>query len=179
MQDIGTNEILQAISNLGINLNKRIDNIEKVVGRIPEMQKDIDDMKELVGNIPEMQKDIDDMKELVGNIPEMQKDIDDMKKLVGNIPEMQKDIDDMKELVGNIPEMQKDINSMKEGIRNLQKSVAVIEVEHGEKIKILFDAVLVNSEKIDMLNQKLDLQISKWQKHDDEIYYLKSKVQGL
>ena len=128
MQDIGTNEILQAISNLGINLNKRIDNIEKVVGRIPEMQKDIDDMKELVGNIPEMQKDI---------------------------------------------------NSMKEDIRNLQKSVAVIEVEHGEKIKILFDAVLVNSEKIDMLNQKLDLQISKWQKHDDEIYYLKSKVQGL
>ena len=31
MQDIGTNEILQAISNLGINLNKRIDNIEKIV----------------------------------------------------------------------------------------------------------------------------------------------------
>ena len=145
MQDTGTNEILQAISNLGINLNKRIDNIEKVVGRIPEMQKDIDDMKELVGRIPEMQKDIDDMKELVGNIPEMQKDI----------------------------------NSMKEDIRSLQKSVAVIEVEHSEKIKILFDAVLVNSEKIDMLNQKLDLQISKWQKHDDEIYYLKSKVQGL
>ena len=162
MQDIGTNEILQAISNLGINLNKRIDNIEKIVGRIPEMQKDIDDMKELVGNIPQMQKDIDDMKELVGNIPEMQKDIDDMKELVGNIPQMQKDID-----------------NMKEDIRNLQKSVAVIEVEHGEKIKILFDAVLVNSEKIDMLNQKLDLQISKWQKHDDEIYYLKSKVQGL
>ena len=68
MQDIGTNEILQAISNLGINLNKRIDNIEKIVGKIPEMQKDIDDMKELVGNIPQMQKDIDDMKELVGNI---------------------------------------------------------------------------------------------------------------
>ena len=128
MQDIGTNEILQAISNLGINLNKRIDNIEKVVGKIPEMQKDIDDMKELVGNIPQMQKDID---------------------------------------------------NMKEDIRNLQKSVAVIEVEHGEKIRILFDAVLVNSEKIDMLNQKMDLQISKLQKHDDEIYYLKSKVQGL
>ena len=162
MQDIGTNEILQAISNLGINLNKRIDKIEKIVGRIPEMQKDIDDMKELVGNIPQMQKDIDDMKELVGNIPEMQKDIDDMKELVGNIPQMQKDID-----------------NMKEDIRNLQKSVAVIEVEHGEKIRILFDAVLVNSEKIDMLNQKMDLQISKLQKHDDEIYYLKSKVQGL
>ena len=128
MQDIGTNEILQAISNLGINLNKRIDNIEKVVGKIPEMQKDIDDMKELVGNIPQMRKDID---------------------------------------------------NMKEDIRNLQKSVAVIEVEHGEKIRILFDAVLVNSEKIDMLNQKMDLQISKLQKHDDEIYYLKSKVQGL
>ena len=42
-------------------------------------------------------------------------------------------------------------------LRKISKTVAKIEVEHGEKLQILFDAFKVHDQKIDRIEQKLDL----------------------
>ena len=53
----------------------------------------------------------------------------------------------------------------------LRKTVAKIEVEHGEKLQILFDAFKVHDQKIDRIEQKLDNHEKIINRHSDEIYY--------
>ena len=56
-------------------------------------------------------------------------------------------------------------------LRKISKTVAKIEVEHGEKLKILFDAFKVHDQKIDGIEQKLDNHEKIINRHSDEIYY--------
>ena len=68
---------------------------------------------------------------------------------------------------------------MQREIRNISRTVARMEVEHGEKLAALFDAFTAHSEKLD----KHDKRISICEKHiehqSNQIYHLNSKVQGL
>jgi len=81
-------------------------------------------------------------------------------------------IDVIQEKVAKIPEIQNDID-------NIKRSVAVIEHEHGDKIKAMFDALIVNNEKIYQEQERISFCERKLENHDNEIFYLKSKVQGL
>ena len=57
-------------------------------------------------------------------------------------------------------------------LRKISKTVAKIEVEHGEKLQILFDAFKVHDQKIDRIEQKLDNHEKIINRHSDEIYLL-------
>lgn len=91
-------------------------------------------------------------------------------------------IDIMQEQVSKIPEMQREIAkipSLQQDIRNISKSVAIIEHEHGDKLKALFDAFTANTEKIETQGEKISFCEKKLENHDIEIDYLTNKVQGL
>ena len=64
-------------------------------------------------------------------------------------------------------------------IRNISRSVAVIEQEHGDKLKALFDAFTTNTEAIEEQNNRISFCKQKIENHDMEIDTLKTKVQGL
>lgn len=148
------NEILAAIENI----NVKIDIMQEQVAKIPKMQKQ-------VAKIPEMQKEI-------AKIPEMQREIAKIPSLQQDIKEMQKSMVEVQEEIRKIPQMQQDI-------RNISRSVAIIEYEHGDKLKALLDAVTANTEKIETQGEKISFCEKKLENHDIEIDYLTNKVQGL
>ncbi len=152
MESEAKNEILAAIQNISV----KIDVMQEQVGKIPEIQKE-------VAKIPEMQKEI-------AKIPQMQKDIAQMQKEIAKIPEMQKEI-------AKIPQMQKDILQMQQDIRNISRSVAVIEHEHGDKLRALFDAFTTNTQKIEKQEENIKFCEKKLENHDTEIDFLLNKVQ--
>ena len=65
---------------------------------------------------------------------------------------------------------------IKSDLRNLSQTVAKIEVDHGQKLEILLDVVTSHTEKFESIEKILDKHENKLNKHDDEIYYLNSKV---
>ena len=96
-----------------------------------------------------------------------------MEKLNQKIDFVKEDLrQEMQEQFKVIPEMQREI-------RNISRTVARMEVEHGEKLAALFDAFTAHSEKLD----KHDKRISICEKHiehqSNQIYHLNSKIQEL
>lgn len=118
---------------------------------------------EILAAIQNISVKIDVMQEQVGKIPEIQKE-------VAKIPEMQKEI-------AKIPQMQKDILQMQQDIRNISRSVAVIEHEHGDKLRALFDAFTTNTQKIEKQEENIKFCEKKLENHDTEIDFLLNKVQ--
>ena len=119
----------------------------------------------LDGKFDFMQEQIICIQKEVAKIPEMQKE-------VAKIPEMQKE-------VAKISEIQKQIAEIQKETRKISRSVAVIEHEHGDKLKALFDAFTINTEKIEAQEKRINFCERKLENHDAEMYYLKAKVQGL
>jgi len=113
--------------------------------------------------VDKMQEEIQEIKVQVAKIPEIEKQ-------VAKIPEIEKQVEKIQN--ETIPELQQET-------RNISRSVAVIEHEHGDKIKALFDAFCVNQEKGIEQDKKISFIEKKLLKHDQEIYYLNAKVQGL
>ena len=103
---------------------------------------------------------------------EFTKSIDD--KLDKNI-EFTKSIDD--KLNKNI-EFTKNINDrLNENIeftKRINNSVIVIEQEYGSKLGALFDGYKANSEKLDNIQKDINNIYSILNKHEDQIYLLKS-----
>ena len=107
---------------------------------------------------------------------------EEQKKMQVQIKDMQGQMEDIQEKISVIPDMQEKISvipAMQKDIRNISRTVAKIEVEHGQKLDALFDAFTMHSEKLTEHEKRMDKFQRKIEKHDDEIYYLKSKVQGL
>ena len=126
-------------------------------------------IKELSNKMDDMQKDVDEIK---GVIPEMQENIEQLTIVVSelqeNVIQLQKEMKNITQII--IPEMQVEI-------RKISKSVAVIEVEHGEKLDLLFDIFDMHEEKLKSNERRIHLCERHLDRHDDEIYYLKA-VQG-
>lgn len=95
-------------------------------------------------------------------------------KLDKNI-EFTKKIDD--KLNENIEFTKKINDKLDENIeftKRIHNSVAVIEEEHGTKLEALFDGYKANSEKLDNIQQDISNIYSILNKHEDQIYLLKS-----
>lgn len=137
-----------------------MDNTEKneILHAIQNINVKLDVIQKEVAKIPEIQKE-------VAKIPGMQKE-------VAKIPEMQKEI-------AKIPEIQKQITELQKETRNISRSVAVIEYEHGDKLKALFDAFTTHTERMEQQDKKINFCENKLENQESELYYLKSKVQGL
>lgn len=73
--------------------------------------------------------------------------------------------------------IEKAIAPLREEIRDLSRAVAVIEVEHGRKLDILFDAFTMNSEKHEENKKRIISCERKLEKHEGELFYLKSKLE--
>ena len=181
MNSTDSNEILSAINNLLLNqfnnfeqkINKRFDQIEEEIKEIPQMQKDIRDIQEKIKVIPEMQEQIKEIQKQISVIPEMQNDIESMQS---NIDKMQHSIEIMQE---DIKKLQDSYEELYTETRNISRTVAKIEVEHGEKLAILFDAVTGNIEKQEKLENRLDKCEKRIDDNDHQIYFLNSKIQNL
>lgn len=100
--------------------------------------------------------------------------------------EINKRLDTIEETTKVIPQMQEDIKELQnnykelyEETRNISRTVAKIEVEHGEKLAILFDAVTGNIEKQEKLENRLDKCEKRIDDNDHQIYFLNSKIQNL
>lgn len=123
-------------------------------------------IKELSNKMDDMQKDVDEIK---GVIPEMQENIEQLTIVVSelqeNVIQLQKEMKNITQII--IPEMQVEI-------RKISKSVAVIEVEHGEKLDLLFDIFDMHEEKLKSNERRIHLCERHLDRHDDEIYYLKA-----
>lgn len=123
------------------------------------------------------------MTTLIGNLENnMDRKFDNMQKEINELKEITKDIPEMKEMIKRIPEMErmiKKIPEMEEEIRKISKSVAVIEVEHGDKLKALFDAFSMNQEQIKKNKEDIHKLEKSYNSHYNRIYLLESKVQGL
>ncbi|MCI8760704.1 MAG: hypothetical protein HFJ34_06300 [Clostridia bacterium] len=132
-----------------------------------------------IGNVSQkvdiMQKDIYEMKKQVAKIPEIEKQvakIPEIEKQVAKIPEMQREI-------AKIAQMQKEIAELQKETRSISRSVAVIEHEHGDKLKALFDIFTAHTEKMEKQDNRINFCEHKLDNHTAEIDYLKTKVQGL
>ena len=130
-----------------------------------KIYEELQETKEKVKDIPEMKKQLEE-------IPKIKKQLEEIPKIKEElIPTMQQDILQIKEILKEIPEI-------KQELRNISGSVARIEVEHGEKLAILFDAFKANTEKIEEQNKRITKCEKILEKHDHQIYILNSKVQN-
>ena len=130
-----------------------------------KIYKELQETKDKVKDIPEMKKQLEE-------IPKIKKQLEEIPKIKEElIPTMQQDILQIKEILKEIPEI-------KQELRNISGSVARIEVEHGEKLAILFDAFKVNTEKIEEQDKRITKCENTIEKHDDQIYILNSKIQN-
>ena len=100
-------------------------------------------------------------------IEPLKEDIKELRCKVEVIPEMQKDIKELKCKI--IPNMQEDI-------RNISRSVAVIEVEHGKKLDILFEALDINFDNIEINKKQIRKCERRIEKNEAEIYCLKTNL---
>ena len=112
-------------------------------------------------------KELQETKDKVKDIPEMKKQLEEIPKIKKQLEEIPK----IKKQLEEIPEI-------KQELRNISGSVARIEVEHGEKLAILFDAFKINTEKIEEQNKRLTKCEKMLEKHDHQIYILNSKIQN-
>ena len=118
-----------------------------------------------------------DMKNVKNDMKErdviLQKLSDDMKERDKLLINMANDMNKMKNDMNN---MQNEMKEIKEEQRNLSRTVAKIEVEHGEKLQILLDVVTGQEEKNKEFERRFEEHEKILSEHDDEIYYLKEKI---
>ena len=110
----------------------------------------------------------------------MQSNIENMQS---TIKQMQNDIKELQNKYKKLNNKYKELNNKYEElydeIRNISRTVAKIEVEHGEKLAILFDAVTGNIEKQEKLENRLEKCEKRIDNNDHQIYFLNSKIQNL
>ena len=157
MQNEEKNEILKAIADLNSNINNKIINLENEIKIIKEQVAKIPKIEEQVAKIPKIEEQV--------------AKISWIEEQATKIPTIEERLEKIENQVSEIP-------VIKEDIRKLQKSVAVIELEHGNKIQALLDIASVHSEKFEINEKEFKIIRKKLEKHDDEIYWLKSKAQG-
>ena len=147
------NIIVQHLDNFKEQVNNRLDRIEEQTKVIPEMQSNIENMQ---STIKQMKNDI---KELQNNYKELN--------------------NKYKELNNKYKELHNKYKELYDETRNISRTVAKIEVEHGEKLAVLFDAVTGNIEKQEKLENRLDKCEKRIDDNDHQIYFLNSKIQNL
>ncbi len=135
-----------------------------------KIYKELQETKDKVKDIPEMKKQLEEIPKIKKQLEEIPK----IKKQLEEIPKIKKQLEEIPEIKKQLEE----IPEIKQELRNISGSVARIEVEHGEKLAVLFDAFKVNTEKIEEQNKRLTKCEKMLEKHDHQIYILNSKIQN-
>ncbi len=99
-----------------------------------------------------------------------------MKRLEIQVEQLENDLRELKE---KLKYLETKVDNLEEETRSIGRSVAVIEYEHGDKLKALFEAFTTHNEKMDKQQVRIDLCEYKIEKQEEEIYSMNTKVQGL
>ena len=83
---------------------------------------------------------------------------------------------DMKNVKNDMNNVKSDIKEIKKEQRSLNRAVAKIEVEHGEKLQILLDVVTGQEEKNKEFERRFEEDEKILDRHSDQIYYLQLKA---
>ena len=148
--------------------------LQQVIKKQDGYTKEFELLHQVVKKQDEMAKEFELLHQVVKKQDEMAKDI---KQLYKNQDKMTKDIEQLrKEMHERTDFIQKEQMYIKDELRKISQSVAVIQVEHGEKLSILFDAYTVTSEKFENHEKEINFCKNKLDQHDNELYYLKLKA---
>ena len=82
------------------------------------------------------------------------------------------------ELFGGQKQLIEEQKEIKSELRKISETVAKIEVEHGQKLEILLDVVTGHIKKFDSEERRIEKCEKRLDKHDNQFYYLNSKVQA-
>ena len=149
MTDAQRDELLINMSTQIMQINGKITNIE---GRLTNVEETITDVKKTTINLD-------------GRLTNVEETLTDVKKTTINLDGR----------LTNVEEKVSVIDEMKEDLRNLSRTVAKIEVEHGEKLQILLDVVTGQEQKNKEFEKRFEDDERILNRHSDEIYYLKLK----
>ena len=149
MTDAQRDELLINMSTQIMQINGKITNIE---GRLTNVEETITDVKKTTINLD-------------GRLTNVEETLTDVKKTTINLDGR----------LTNVEEKVSVIDEMKEDLRNLSRTVAKIEVEHGEKLQILLDEVTGQEQKNKEFEKRFEDDERILNRHSDEIYYLKLK----
>ena len=140
---------------------------ELLINMANDMKNVKNDMNNVKNDMKErdviLQKLSDDMKE---RDVILQKLSNDMKERDVILQKLSNDMNDMKN----------EMKEIKEEQRNLSRTVAKIEVEHGEKLQILLDVVTGQEEKNKEFERRFEEDEKILDRHSDQIYYLQLKA---
>ena len=125
------------------------------------------DMKERDELLINMANDVKERDELLIN---MANGVKNLKNDMNNVK------NDMKERDIILQNIVNEIKEIKEEQRSLSRTVAKIEVEHGEKLQILLDVVTGHEQKNKEFEKRFEEDEKILSDHDDEIFYLKEKI---
>ena len=170
MTDAQRDELLINMSTQIMQINGKITNIE---GRLTNVEETITDVKKttinLDGRLTSVEETLTDVKKttinLDGRLTNVEETLTDVKKTTINLDGR----------LTNVEEKVSVIDEMKEDLRNLSRTVAKIEVEHGEKLQILLDVVTGQEQKNKEFEKRFEDDERILNRHSDEIYYLKLK----
>ncbi len=138
-----------------------MNNEEKILSLLETMQSSIETMQ---GSIETMQGSIETMQ---GNIETMQGDI---KTMQGDIKTMQGDI---KTINNRLDKIELEQSEMASAIRRIDRSVILIENEHGKKIGALFDGYQASLDRDKAIEPRVTLLERTTERHGLEILTLK------
>lgn len=105
-------------------------------------------------------------------------DNDVAQKILNKMDSMQQDI--YNKMDSKLDAMQQDIynkmDNMQQDIRSLQKDVAIIQYEHGNKIQLLLDYAVQNSEEHAKMNALLEKHSSILDNHEIRLQVVEDKL---
>lgn len=164
MQNSDKDEIIQEINKV----TKIIGNITQVVEvRFGKLENKIDQIQ--LKEIPAIRNELQETNK---NVQKLDKELQETNQEVKCIRK------DLEKTNSEVKCIRKDLEETNNEVRKISKSVAVIEHEHGDKIKVLFDAFGTNSQRILDYDEVVKKLNKLFKNHDDRIYLLESKVQG-
>ena len=182
MLDNEINSIILKIYDEQKKTSSKIDNMEKLINtKFREIQEQIRELQIRIGNL---EKRVGSLEEKVSSLEKrvtsLEEKVTSLEKRVNNLEEkvncLQEQVNSMQIQVNGIET--KEIPSIKDELRRISKTVARIEQEHGEKLQILFDAVTGSNQKSKELEKRIEKDEKIINRHSNEIYYLKEKVQN-
>lgn len=122
---------------------------------------------------------VSEVKALGTKVGNLGTEVTDVKTTVKNLETTVKNLEtEVTNLKTTVKNLGTEVTNLKTTVDHIDKTVMRIEVEHGEKLQILFDADLYKREKFDSQGHTLERHEKILDKQSDEIYLLKSKVQG-
>ena len=177
MTDEQRDDLLINISSQMKQLTNDMKDRDVILQNLTNDMKDRDVILQNLSNkVDQMADDMKDRDVMLQNLSnKVDQMADDMKERDKILANMSGQITQMDERLTRVEEKVTEIDEVKADLRNLSRTVAKIEVEHGEKLQILLDVVTGQEEKNKEFEKRFEEDEKILDRHSDQIYYLQLK----